>query len=183
MLYAIINTMQVGTLQQLFPQTSFPSSGPDESWLRDHGCVSVAIPNYDGATQKLIACEPYADDNGSISTYVVQQLTDQELYDSRNPDWSGFRQALAESEEINLELASSYAHNPIATQIFTSHILGVTTNETSEIVNIACILLQNNYISLDSMERIKSLAISYFIPASLVDSINNALAAQNTGAK
>ena len=52
--------LEVGDYQALFPDTSFPPSGPDAEWYAENSCmpVSVWLP-YDPTTQYLESVPPY----------------------------------------------------------------------------------------------------------------------------
>ena len=78
MLIAIVNGQtveQVGDYQTLFPNTSFPSSGPTPEWMVENSCmyVTVWLP-YDASTQYLESVAPYIDGN-TVYTVVVAQMT------------------------------------------------------------------------------------------------------------
>jgi len=78
MLIAIVNGQtveQVGDYQTLFPNTSFPASGPDAEWMAENSClpVTVYLP-YDASTQYLESVAPYRDGD-TVYTIVVAQMT------------------------------------------------------------------------------------------------------------
>jgi len=78
MLIAIVNGQtveQVGDYQVLFPNTSFPPSGPDAEWMAENSClpVTVWLP-YDATTQYLENVAPYRDGD-TVYTVVVATLT------------------------------------------------------------------------------------------------------------
>jgi len=78
MLIAIVNGQtveQVGDYQSLFPNTSFPASGPTPEWMVENSCmyVTVWLP-YDATTQYLESVPPYIDGD-TVYTVVVAQLT------------------------------------------------------------------------------------------------------------
>jgi hypothetical protein len=78
MLIAIVNGQtveQVGDYQSLFPNTSFPSSGPTPEWMAENSCmyVTVWLP-YDASTQYLETVAPYIDGN-TVYTVIVAQMT------------------------------------------------------------------------------------------------------------
>jgi hypothetical protein len=82
MLIAIVNGQtveQVGDYQVLFPNTSFPSSGPTPEWMAENSClpVTVYLP-YDPATQYLESVAPYI--NGEyVYTVQVAQMSPEQL--------------------------------------------------------------------------------------------------------
>ena len=78
MLIAIVNGQtveQVGDYQVLFPNTSFPSSGPTPEWMAENSClpVTVWLP-YDPSTQYLESVAPYINGD-TVYTVQVAQMT------------------------------------------------------------------------------------------------------------
>jgi len=69
----------VGDYRALFPQTSFPPSGPSDEFLAENSAmkVNVWLP-YDAATQKLAACPPYIDGDW-VYTVEVVPLTPEDI--------------------------------------------------------------------------------------------------------
>ena len=89
MLIAIVNGQtveQVGDYQVLFPNTSFPSSGPTDEWMTANSCmyVNTYLP-YDPTTQILTTVAPYilvADPEKPLDwvyTVQVQDMTPEQL--------------------------------------------------------------------------------------------------------
>jgi len=89
MLIAIVNGQtveQVGDYQVLFPNTSFPSSGPTPEWMTENSCmyVNTYLP-YDPTTQILTTVAPYilvADPEKPLDwvyTVQVQDMTPEQL--------------------------------------------------------------------------------------------------------
>lgn len=57
----------------LFPNTSFPESGPTNDWLQQNGCYPVSVyKDYDSNTQLLTPCIPYLE-NGIVYTVEVSE--------------------------------------------------------------------------------------------------------------
>ena len=82
MLIAIVNGQtveQVGDYQILFPNTSFPSSGPTPEWMVENSCmyVNTYLP-YDQTTQVLTQVAPYIKD-AVVYTIQVEQMTPEQL--------------------------------------------------------------------------------------------------------
>ena len=69
----------VGDYRALFPQTSFPPSGPSDEFLAANGAmkVNVWLP-YDQMTEQLSACAPYIQ-NGWVYTVEVVALTPEQI--------------------------------------------------------------------------------------------------------
>jgi len=69
------NTFTLAHYQELFPDTSFSQSGPNESWFTENNCYQLNnnLP-YDTDTQELVSCEPYLLD-GYVYTVRLQDKT------------------------------------------------------------------------------------------------------------
>jgi hypothetical protein len=66
------DNITVGDYRELFPQTSFPITGPDDNFFTENGCLKVSVfKEHDRATQMLVGCEPY-EENGIVYTVTVQ---------------------------------------------------------------------------------------------------------------
>lgn len=73
------SNITVADYTALFPNTSFPPSGPSQEWLNENGCMPVNLwLQYDPDTQKLVPADPYI--NGDwVYTVVVEPLTPEEI--------------------------------------------------------------------------------------------------------
>lgn len=70
---------QVGDYRELFPDTSFPASGPSAEWMQENGVMGVTVfKAHDRATEKLVSCAPYVEGN-EVFTVTVEPKTDAEL--------------------------------------------------------------------------------------------------------
>lgn len=69
----------IADYRNLFPNVSFPDSGPDDSFLLENNCMRVDsfIP-HDRNTHKLIPTEPYIINN-KILTVKLEQKTETEI--------------------------------------------------------------------------------------------------------
>jgi len=76
--------LEIADYRAMFPDVSFPQSGPSNDWLAANSClpVTVYLP-YDQATQVLAPADPYILD-GYVYTVVVRNMTpeEQEAYDN-----------------------------------------------------------------------------------------------------
>ena len=62
----------VGDYRELFPQTSFPITGPNDDFYTENGCLKVSMfKEHDRATQMLVGCGPY-EENGMVYTVRVE---------------------------------------------------------------------------------------------------------------
>ena len=65
-------SITVGDYRELFPNTSFPVTGPDDNFYAENGCLKVSIfKEHDRNTQMLVGCEPY-EENGMVYTVTIQ---------------------------------------------------------------------------------------------------------------
>lgn len=71
--------IELADYRVLFPNTSFPSTGPDAEFLAANSCMTVTVfKPYDSATQKLVSASPYIEDN-QVFTVAVESLTPEEI--------------------------------------------------------------------------------------------------------
>ena len=71
-------TITVGHYRDLFPNTSFPLTGPNDDFFTENGCLKVSIfKEHDRATQMLVGCNPYVE-NGMVYTVEVADKPEQE---------------------------------------------------------------------------------------------------------
>lgn len=69
----------VGDYRDLFPNTSFPVSGPDDNFYQENSCVKVSVfKQHDSNTHMLMACDPYLEDNMVYTVCVVEKPQPQE---------------------------------------------------------------------------------------------------------
>ena len=73
------DTITVGEYQTLFPNTSFPPSGPSDDFLSENGCKKVNLfKDYDHKTQKLSPCDPY-EEGEWVYMVQVESKTQEEM--------------------------------------------------------------------------------------------------------
>jgi hypothetical protein len=70
---------QVAHYKEIFPNVSFPASGPSDSFLASHGAVKVSLfREHNRATQKLVPCDPVVE-NGWAYVVKVEDKTAEEI--------------------------------------------------------------------------------------------------------
>ena len=75
----IFKNGQVAHYREIFPNVSFPASGPSDAFLEANGAVKVnAFRSYDPATQKLVPCEPVLESGWAYTVKVVNK-TEEEI--------------------------------------------------------------------------------------------------------
>ena len=93
--YAIIEGTTVkntGTIQQLFPNTSFSINGPNTDFLTANNVVElVENLNYSVPTQKLSTVDAYVD-SGKAYTVKVESTTTDEQTELTNKKWIEIRE-------------------------------------------------------------------------------------------
>lgn len=71
--------VRIGDYKEIFNYVSFPSTGPDDGFLAENSALRVNVfKEYDAATQKLVAAEPYVE-NGWVYTVNVASKTQEEI--------------------------------------------------------------------------------------------------------
>ena len=61
----------VADYRELFKETSFPATGPNDDFFTENNCLKVSsFKTHDGATQMLVGCDPYLED-GVVYTVRV----------------------------------------------------------------------------------------------------------------
>ena len=93
--YAIIDGTTVkstGTLQQLFPSTIFPATGPNADFLTANNVVElIETLSYTTPTQKLSTVDAYVD-SGKAYTVKVESTTTDEQTELTNKKWIEIRE-------------------------------------------------------------------------------------------
>lgn len=70
---------RVAHYKQIFPNVSFPASGPSDEFLSDNGAVKVSVfREHNRDTQKLVPCDPVVE-NGFAYTVEVVDKTEAEI--------------------------------------------------------------------------------------------------------
>ena len=68
----------VGDYRYLFPDTSFPTTGPNDDFFTENNCLKVSMfKEHDSATQMLVGCDPYIE-NDVVYTVRVEVRPQQE---------------------------------------------------------------------------------------------------------
>ena len=67
-------TITLGDMRNLFPNTSFPTTGPDDEWYVQNGCMKVNLSApCNRETEELQPCEPYIVDNVVYTNKAVEK--------------------------------------------------------------------------------------------------------------
>lgn len=87
MLIALVSgstVTQVGDYKELFPNTSFPPSGPSDEFLAVNSAKKVNLfKSYDRLTEKLVSVAPYVDGDW-VYTVSVEALTAEEVQSAKD---------------------------------------------------------------------------------------------------
>ena len=69
---------KIGEHTDLFPNVSFPATGPTSDWMTENSVMPVTMSrSYDRMTQKSISVDPYIEDN-VVYLHKIESLTDSE---------------------------------------------------------------------------------------------------------
>ena len=92
--YAILDgttVKQTGSIKTLFPNTSFPKSGPNSQFIADNNIVElVETLSYTSPSQKLSKVDAYVD-SGKAYTVKVELTTSEEQTVLINNKWTEIR--------------------------------------------------------------------------------------------
>ena len=81
----------VSDYREMFPNTSFPASGPDPEFLQENSCLPVCVfKTYDSLTEKLASVPPYIEDD-QVFTIAVEPLTPEEIEANTQSQWAKVR--------------------------------------------------------------------------------------------
>ena len=66
----------VADYREMFKDTSFPVSGPNDDFFTENNCLKVSVfKEHDRNTEMLVGCNPY-EENGIVYTVEVQTRPD-----------------------------------------------------------------------------------------------------------
>ena len=83
--------INVSDYRDMFPNTSFPASGPDAEFLEANSCMMVTVwKTYNQLTEKLASVAPYIEEN-TVYTIAVEPLTPEEIEANTQSQWSKVR--------------------------------------------------------------------------------------------
>lgn len=112
---------EVADYKQLFPNTSFPPSGPDSEFLFENSCLPVNLwKAYDRTTQRLVPSAPYIED-GQVFLVTVQDKTATEIANEE-------RDAIIATNAVN-KAARAAAYSIEADPLFFKSQRGEATHE------------------------------------------------------
>ena len=83
--------INVSDYRDMFPNTSFPASGPDAEFLEANSCMTVTVwKAYNQLTEKLASVAPYIEGN-TVYTIDVEPLTNSEIEANTESQWAKIR--------------------------------------------------------------------------------------------
>ena len=83
--------INVSDYRDMFPNTSFPVSGPDAEFLEANSCMTVTVwKPYDQLTEKLVSVAPYIEGN-TVYTIAIEPLTPEEIASNTESQWAKIR--------------------------------------------------------------------------------------------
>ena len=64
----------IADYREMFPNTSFPTSGPTDEWLSQNGCFAVnQFKDHDSETQILVPCNPYLEGDVVYTVEIAEK--------------------------------------------------------------------------------------------------------------
>ena len=70
----------VGNYKELFPNTSFPITGPNDDFYTENGCLKVSVfKEHDRASQMLVGCDPYIENDVVYNVRVEARPQQEEI--------------------------------------------------------------------------------------------------------
>lgn len=67
----------LGHYRDLFPNTTFPSTGPSAEFMTANSALGVTVwKPHNKTTEKLVSCEPYIEDNQVFTVTVTDKTPD-----------------------------------------------------------------------------------------------------------
>ena len=83
--------INVSDYRDMFPNTSFPASGPDAEFLEANSCMTVTVwKPYNQLTEKLASVAPYIEGD-TVYTIAVEPLTQEEIEANTESQWAKIR--------------------------------------------------------------------------------------------
>lgn len=126
--------VEIGHYKRIFPNTSFPTTGPDADFMTANNALGVTIwKTHDKTTQKLVNCQPYIEDD-QVFTVEVAEKTEEELAAAMAAE-----SAIVREKRNSLLTASDWtqvADAPLTTEVkaiwatYRQALRDVTTQET-----------------------------------------------------
>ena len=103
MLIASKTELQPIDYRAAFPATSFPSEGPNDDFLTDHGYARVSLfKAHDAATQKLVPAQPYLEGD-FVYTVAVQSKTAEELAAEQTAANAALQASIVQAAQARLD--------------------------------------------------------------------------------
>lgn len=86
---------------KVFPDTSFPNTGPDDEFLTQNGCMRVRLTKPYSENQRLVECDPYVED-GFVYRVRVEDRSPEELEGAKLDSAKSTR--VADLSELTVEM-------------------------------------------------------------------------------
>ena len=167
MTYAILsdNTITAhGSASLLWPNTSFPSSGPNASFLIDAGAVLIrSDAPYDPETEILQATEPYVLDGEAFGTIAAPKPIV-----PPQPRWVDFGSALLDDPAVNQMLGVALSTAPsVAMSISVG--LGKAADGDSRVFQVSWSgAIGLGLISPELIAHVQAMAATFDLPAEFI---------------
>lgn len=136
MIIAIINNneiQEIGALEVLFSNVSFPASGPSDEWYTNNSVIPVTYwREYNPLTEELINCSPYMED-GIVYAVRVGMLSGTQLDQRINTQWTKIRydrdNRLKDTDWVSIKYLDINQSVPIEWSMYRQALRDITLQE------------------------------------------------------
>ena len=158
------NKITIKDYRAMFPNVSFPSTGPDAQWMQDNGCMGVTVfKPHDRVTQKLVDVEPYIED-GQVFTVSVAPLSSEEIEANQaaaataaREQAKAERQATVDAIKVTTAAGHTFDGDETSQTRMARAILALQATGTP---SVSWVLADNTVIQATAAELIEALALA-----------------------
>jgi hypothetical protein len=165
--YAIISNNTItahGTARELWPDTSFATTGPNAAWLTEHNAVPVRNdPPHDPQTHYLTSCEPYLLDGAAYNREPVGMPPA-----PVEPQWVAFGAALGQDQSVNAFVGTIAQAAPVLHLMVGVGLGQAAQGDAKTFLAAWGLGLAAGLVTAELATRVQTLAASYDLPAEFV---------------
>lgn len=156
---------QTGTAAELWPDTSFPVTGPNQAWLNEAGAAPLHqyIP-HDNRTERLEAVAPYLAADGRAYSVVVSPLPPPPPV----PDWLRFNDALNQMPAIRQLLMTLKDLDLGAAMTLAVGLGQAAQGDPGTFIHVWPGILASGLISAETAAEVRALGASHDLPEEFV---------------
>ena len=173
MTYAILNASTItahGTPRQLWPDVSFPRSGPNAAFLAEQDAVEIRhdLP-HDSETHYLQAVPPYL-----LDGVVFDRVAEVRPPVPPQPRWQEFRAALRAIPEIQTLIATLAQADPMGHLAIGVGLGQAAQGDSTTFLGVWAELLASGLVPAAMAAQVQALAGGFDLPAEFLAGLNPA---------